>query len=303
MAIPTSKAEMYEQLEEIYLEYRNINQTVGNMTLETLKIDKIDYTPKTEEELLLEARELLQPWYNEEYEKRLSNLDTQYRVYYIKKQDLLTKETAEHEAFEQNIEERIEDLEKKALEHGFANTELFMDAYAKITEQSVNGQAKITSKYDDLRQELTNKMAEIEVEKAGLQEKYQNYLSHKISAKIVELREEDKKHNIEVLKYNNGVEEKLQRSINGNISANATLKLKFMEITSGGFSKDDLIQRGYYRKVIKCVSDYYTYNYGTYAAAYTDILNEHNLMIYLEDYYVSVLELLRMRAQTEEEEP
>ncbi len=302
MAIPRSKAEMYEQLEEIYLEYRNINQAIGNMTLETLNIDKIDYTPKTEENLLEEARVILQPWYNEEYEKRLSNLDTQYRVYYIKKQDLLSKETAEHEALGQNIEERTSDLEKKALEHGFANTDLFMEAYAKITEQSVNGHAKITSKYDDLRQELTNKMAEIEVEKAGLQDKFQNYLSHKISAKIVELREEDKKHNIEVLKYNNGVEEKLQRSINGNISANASLKLKFMEITSEGFSKDDLIQRGYYKKIIKCVSDYYTYNYGTYAAAYMDILNEHDLMIYLEDYYVTVLELLRMRAQTEEEE-
>lgn len=302
MAIPKSKAEMYEQLEEIYLEYRNINQTIGNMTLETLNIDKIDYTPKTEADLLMEARELLQPWYNEEYEKRLSNLDTQYRIYYIKKQDLLTKEAVEREAFKQNIEERKEDLEKMALEHGFANTELFTDAFAKITEQNLNGQAKITSKYDDLRQQLTNKMTEIEVEKEGLQEKFEKYLSDKISAKILELREEDKKYNIEVLKYNNGVEEKLQRSINGNISANATLKLKFMEITSGGFSKDDLIQRGYYKKIIKCVSDYYTYNYGTYAAAYQDILNEHDLMIYLEDYYVSVLELLRMRAQTEEEE-
>ncbi|MBQ7339604.1 MAG: hypothetical protein IJW43_01980 [Clostridia bacterium] len=301
MAIPTSKAEMYEQLEEIYLEYRSINHTFGNMTLEPLNIERIDYTPKTEENLLEEARVLLQPWYNEEYEKKLSNLDTQYRVYYIKKQDLLSKETAEHEALGQNIEERTADLEKKALEHGFANTDLFMDAYAKITAQSINGHAKITSKYDDLRKEVTNKMTEIEEEKAGLEEKYQNYLSHKISAKIVELREEDKNHTIEVLKYNNGVEEKLQRSINTNISSNASLKLKFMEITSEGFSKDDLIQRGYYKKIINCVCDFYTYNFGTYGAAYTDILNEHNLMIYLEDYYVDVLELLRMRAHTEEE--
>ena len=60
-----------------------------------------------------------------------------------------------------------------------------------------------------------------------------------------------------MFKYNTSLEEKEMRSKNSNLSANASLTLKYLEIRSKSFSKEDLVNIGYYEQVIKCVCAYY----------------------------------------------
>ena len=72
---PATKEEMYQILERIFLDYRNTTIPFEQVQLEDIELEKLEYVSKTEEDFQLEARKLLTPWYNEEYDKRLKEIE------------------------------------------------------------------------------------------------------------------------------------------------------------------------------------------------------------------------------------
>ena len=67
-----------------------------------------------------------------------------------------------------------------------------------------------------------------------------------------------------------------------------------MEINTQFFTKDQLVEMGYYKDVITCVSGYY--DRLSALSAYQDITNETGLITYLDDFYESVVYMYRVRA-------
>ena len=91
-------------------------------------------------------------------------------------------------------------------------------------------------------------------------------------------------------------EEKMQKSRNSNLNANANLRIKHIEIQAKGYTKEELIQRGYYTQMLDCVSAFYSSDYfETPYLAYIDLLDEVQLIVYLDEFYSDLLELFRVR--------
>ena len=116
----------------------------------------------------------------------------------------------------------------------------------------------------------------------------------KVNAKIEELKQKQDETERSVFKYNNGIEEKVQKYRNTIAEANANLMLKFLEIRGGEYSKSELVEMGYYESVINCVCSYFDTLDAMTAA--TQIGKENKLMIYLDDYYDTVLYMYQQRA-------
>ena len=115
-----------------------------------------------------------------------------------------------------------------------------------------------------------------------------------IEEKVLELKLAQKESDEKVFKYNNSIEEKTQRYQNQIIRNNAELKLQFMEIRSGDYTKTELIDMGYYTDVLKCVDGYYQTL--SPSDAYLEICRESKLMIYLDEYYEQLVYVYSLRA-------
>ena len=123
---------------------------------------------------------------------------------------------------------------------------------------------------------------------------YSSVHEKQVIAKIEELREKEKEKEKEVFKYNNGIDEKVQRYENTIIRSNETLRLRYLEIKVTEFTKDQLVDMGYYEDVIRCICGYY--DTLTPSKAFTDMKYETKLPIYLDDYYVNIMNMYGVRA-------
>ena len=85
-----------------------------------------------------------------------------------------------------------------------------------------------------------------------------------------------------------------QRYSNSIKETKASLYIRFLDVSSGEYTKDQLVEMGYYTDVIRCVSGYYD----TLPAdtAFRDMNAEGDLMIYLDDYYDQMLYAYRTSA-------
>jgi len=115
-----------------------------------------------------------------------------------------------------------------------------------------------------------------------------------VSAKITELTEAQQEKIREVFKYNNGLTEKEQRYQNTIKQTNASLLLKFMSLRQGEFTKDELVEMGYYKDVIACVCNYYD-TLDTLTAA-QQITHDQDIPIYLDHYYETIVYMYTQRA-------
>ena len=74
----------------------------------------------------------------------------------------------------------------------------------------------------------------------------------------------------------------------------ASLYLRFLDISSGEYTKDQLVEMGYYTDVIRCIRGYY--DTLPVEDAYRDMFAEDKLAIYLEDYYQEIMYIYKLHA-------
>ena len=129
--IPTTKAQMYQTLKEIYHYYRIQRNGFTPVQFEDLELTRITFTPLTDAELRLKATDLVSASQEKEklsrkeklerekseLEEKLSDLDT-------KEQELITKITSRYTASRNSIE-------TETARKGFSNTSVLLD---KLTE-------------------------------------------------------------------------------------------------------------------------------------------------------------------------
>ena len=282
---PTTAEEMYEVLEQIYYDYRLKIDGYEDAGLVDLVLDKMEFTPKTEEELLIEARTLVTPWYDAELLK--AKKVNSAKIDALKKQlNQLVKE----------ILESGKKIEKEAIKKGYYNSDLMLQKIAKIEEVKLEKLQEIENEFLTKKMDISNEISTLEECAENLENDYELYFDNKIQAKFLELKEAQEEREREIFKYNNGLVEKEKRNKNSNISANASLKLRYLEIRTKAYSREELVDMGYYNEVIKCVYAYYN-SIENHQQAYTQFLNDTKVIVYLEDYYENVLAVYRAKAE------
>ena len=167
----------------------------------------------------------------------------------------------------------------------------------KLTELEIKRSDKIFSlqaKYQDDLSSLTAKQTNLNQRLSQIDEYCQQIAEKENVAKKKELKDEQDQIVREVFKYNNGLDEKEKRYSNENIKTIANLELKFLDIKSGEFTKDQLIEMGYYQDVIDCVCAYYDSLPALTAAQ--QIKKDTKIVQYLDEYYDSLLYSYQQRA-------
>lgn len=292
--MPTTKSQMYETLNEIFLHYRMSRPEYEEYTPTPLSLTQMTFVELNDTQLLEKATNILKPSQEREMLKRkeklkekLDNVKTLLENARIS----LNKEIEEIKKEYKNIES---EAKKQAIKNGVEGSEIFAQKLLEIGREKAEVLANKNAYYGGLISTYTTSKTELEEEIDDVEDYFEDLFADEINAKFIELKKEQEEKKVEAFKYNNSIAEKEMRYVNTLEQERATLLLKYIEIQSTELSKNQLIALGYYSDVISCVCGYY--NTLSDASAYADIKNEGKLAIYLQDYYEEVITLYKIRA-------
>ncbi len=280
---PTTKQEMYDTLRELYMYYRVRRDIYEEPELVELNLEPLSFLPLSQGELEEKARNLLLGAQAKEIQEKRNTLfnrksSLQSKLENVEKNILEFTATTE-ETYAKSKKE----LKAKGLKNGLGDSNLILKELLQLEE---NKNTKILNYATKCLEDKSEILAEIEVvenELMNVEDSLYEIHQGQIQSKIVELNDEQQKIEREVFKYNNEVSEKLQKAQNTNVKTTASLKMKYLEIKAQPVSHDELVELGYYKKVVDCATAYYNTLPPSYA--YNDIKNEVALSIYLDEFY------------------
>lgn len=293
--IPTTRQQMYDTLNDLYNYYRLRRLNYDGVNLDELSIEKIVFTPSTDAELLEKAAIDLSASQKEKVLNRTETLNKEKVSLEAKLSSLDKEAETEAEEISKAYKEAEETFKKTAIKNGLINSTVIPDKLAELRKEKGEKIAKIQADKISLKAEIQAKINSITTLLQNVSTYYEDVFAAEINAKIVELKDAEAKLSLEAFKYNNLAQEKELKYNNSILRSEADLELKYIQIKANELSKEELIDMGYYSDVIACVCGYY--NSLTPVQAYTDIRNEPNLAIYLDDYYQQIVYFYKVNAE------
>lgn len=292
--LPTTKQEMYTILNELFHYYRVRREGFEEIALTELHLERLSYTPPSDDDIAVKAEKLVAAEKAREKTEYVSDLNSQ--IIELTEKIAFAEINAEEEIknVEELYEKSIETIAQKASNVGVHYSSIIVDKTAALLDSKNKSVAKITAKKNDTVTELSAKKQALEQKLSGVDDYFRDTHSADTEKKKIELMDERETLMREIFKYNNGLDEKEQRYRNTIKQTNASLKLRFLDISSGEFSKDQLVEMGYYEDVVNCVCGYY--DRLDSATAFQDIGSEKKLAIYLDDYYQDVVYMYSLLA-------
>lgn len=293
--LPTTKAQMYTTLKSIYAYYRINSSAYMGQQREPLVLNRLSFTPLSDNELKSKAEDIVSPGIERERQKAKLEIDKEIETLNEKKNETTNKYNEimlEIEEDYNKIKEKLkEEASKKGLSYSSMTTEKMYQAEKDKSEKSIEKQIEKNGKIT----EINSKITVLQNKKNDIDDFYDDLLILDKNAKFIELKEAQDKTVREIEKYNNSQGEKETRYLNANLLSDATLELRYLDIKSKGINKDVLVDAGYYADVIRCISAYY--DTLSPVNAYNDIKSETGLITFLEDFYEDLIYSYRVRAQ------
>ena len=291
---PKTKEQMYTTLQEIFYYYRIRRESWESVELQPLQLKRLQYKKSTEQEISERAEKLVSPDVKLKKYQSIQELT-------LARSELASKMVSLNQQI-QDIEEGIVSLYDKQVEEIKERISRLGTTNSTIEASEINkARNKQNEEIARAMQEHGEKIAVIQGEIQSIESKileaetfYNNLLEEEILKKIEELKAEEDKRFEEVEKYNNSIDEKELRHSNDVLVKQANLELKYKELNQAFFSKDQLIEMGYYKDVMTCVCAYY--NTLDALKAYQDLMAESKVVIYLEDYYSDIVYMYRSKA-------
>jgi len=281
--LPTTKGEMYAILNDLFYYYRIRREGYEEINLQPLNLTRMEYQPATDEELKVKAEKLVAAQKSRELSDYKSKLSREITVLAEKITLAESNAVREVEAVEKLYADSIEAVLKKATVAGIYSSSIMVDKTAQLEDSKNKSIQEITSKNNENIASLTAQKTALEYELSAAEDYFKSSHEADTDKKLTELIDEREKTVREVFEYNNALDEKEQRYINTIKQTNASLKLRFLDISTGHFTKDQLVDMGYYEDVIRCVCGYF--DRLDPSAAFQDIGSEKKLAVYLDDYY------------------
>ncbi len=289
---PETEKELLSTLNSIYKYYRLRKDPYSEPDLPLINLQEISYEKMTDEEIEAYARELLLGEQQKEILQRKEDLQKE-----IKEKKSLIEQCSctlqeKQKAVINNYEEKIKSLEQDGEKNGLIKSnvimrnkaKLFAERDEKVKELTVNAEEEICA--------LKSEIASLEEQEKGVEEYFAKTHQSALSSKVAELKQKQYDFMIEVLKYNNSVQEKNVKYANYIENTKANLQVKYIEIRTTPYTKEDLIDLGYYGEVVDCISEYYKrFDDST---VYSEFSACPKLMLYLEDFYETMCTYYKM---------
>lgn len=288
---PTTKDEMYEILQQIFYYYRIQRQADTGVTLNELELDRMTYTPMSAAEITAKAQTALKSAQAEKvlnYKKKISDeiaeLGEKVTLYGAQK-------TAAEAAARESYAAATLKAEREAVKRGIAQSSAVIDRIADLQTALAAEIVSIDAGYDEKIAAAQAKITRLQADYAGADTYYSQVFGYEILAEEDRIKSDEQKLIREIFKYNNGLDEKEQRAANSIITTTRSLELRYMNIASNFFTKDQLVEMGYYKDAIACVCAYFD----TLApvTAFQQIAHDAKVAIYLDDYYSNVVYMYR----------
>ncbi len=292
--LPRTKDEMYATLKQLFHYYRVEREGYAGVTLEELKLDRMQFVPLNEDELRLKASRSLMGVHHREIEnykneitEKITENTARVSAFVQERNNLLNQINVAYSESENKIKEQ-------AMKNGLINSSILVDKLASLETAKNNKIADTNSLYSEKITKLNSELEWLYLAREQAEEYFSNIHDKEYHSKTLELKQEQDEIERTVFKYNNSLEEKELKYRNSMAQKSVELKLKFMEIQSGEFTKDELVDMGYYDDVLACVCGYY--DNLTPLSAFQDIVNEERLMVFLDDYYQHTVYMYKLRA-------
>lgn len=292
--IPTTKSQMYAVLNDLFYYYRIRREGFQDINLLPLTLEKMSTSVPSDSELTTTANTLLAPSQEREIKKYKQEINLEITEIEAKIQ-LANQNTAKQiEQINELYEQSLSKIQGQIASSGLINSSIIIDKTTQLEQDKNTKITEINVKNDQEVANLTAKKTALENKLSNSSTYFSTIHSKEKLAKVVELKEERQKLSNEIFKYNNSIEEKQQRYENSIKETKCSLELRFLDISSGEFTHDQLVEMGYYEDVIKCICGYYdTLNA---LDAYYNITAEKKLAIYLDEYYTEIIYTYKLRA-------
>lgn len=291
---PTTQAQMYEILQEIFYYYRVKRESFSGVELQELELERLVFTPLTDAELLEKAQEINWAKQQEFKSNYLAEINKELTAINTKLDALASAFEEQEQKINLEFDEGTARLNEIIVKNGLAGSTIVVDKAFELEAKRIDTLTEMQQQYQLDLSDLNARRTSL-VEKQSQAESYCSLIAQKENqATKKELKDEQDKIEREVFRYNNGLDEKEKRYSNENKKAIANLELKFLDIRSGEFTKDQLIEMGYYQDVIDCVCSYYDSLPALTAAQ--EVKKDTKIIQYLDEYYDSLLYLYQQRA-------
>ena len=292
--LPTTLDEMYQTLSQIFDHYRVRKEGFEEIMLQDLVLERLDIQQLSDQDLLTKAEKILEA----EHEREKKNYQTELssKTLAIQEKIALLEKSSQEEIT--NIttlyDQSIEKMQNQALKSGLMNSSIVVDKTALLEDSKNQKIAELTWQKNDKIASLTAEKEQLNAKILASDEYFDEIHQKEIYKKFIELCDEREKRRIEVFKYNNSLDEKEQRYANSIKETKSSLYLRFLDIKSGEYTKDQLVEMGYFEDVVTCVCAYL--DTLEPIEAYQIFLAEQKLIMYLDYYYEQVGLLYKFKA-------
>ena len=293
-ATPTSKSQMYEILQEIFYYYRIQREATEEIELNDLELTRLTYTPMTDADRAAKAQTNLSAAQAEKvlnYKKKIS--DEIYELG-VKITTYGTQKTASENTARASYAAAITKVEQEAIKRGIAQSSAVIDRIAELETELAVKITEIDADYDEKIAVAQAKISRLQTDLTGADTYYSQVFNYEVLAEKAKIKDEEDKLQREIFKYNNGLDEKEQRAANSLATTRRSLELRYINITNNYYTKDQLVEMGYYKDVIDCVCAYF--DTLSAVAAYQQISHDTKVAIYLDDYYANVVYMYKTLA-------
>ena len=290
---PTTKEEMYSILKDIFYYYRIKKAEFHQETLRPIRLERLECNLLDDKELMKKAEDLVAYDQLLEMDKLHVKLNEELENYKHKYRESTRVYNLTVEKIIENYNKSALNIQEQALKRGVGLTSVVTAQLAELESKKNDYLSDAERQCEEEKGFYSSKIDEITERMSHLSDEFTEAFERQKTQKFIELKDEQDKLEREIFKYNNVINEKEQRSINSVAQSNATLQLKYMEISSENFTKDQLIEMGYYVDVIDCVCAYYD-TLEPYTA-WREIANDEKVVIYLEEYYTQVVFMYQSR--------
>lgn len=292
--LPTTKEEMYVVLAELFNHYRVRKEGYEETELIDLELERLNTTQESDSELLTKAQKLLKA----QHEREIKNYETELSSKIVALQEqisLLERHSVQEVSSITNLyKESVKKVQNQAIKSGLLNSSIIVDKTALLEDSKNQKIAQVIQEKNDKVAIYTAEIEQLNAKLASSADYFKAIHQCDVDKMFIELCEDREKKKIEVFKYNNSLDEKEQRHSNSIKETKSSLYLRFLDIKAAEYTKDQLVDMGYFKDVIKCISAYF--DTLEPLAAYHLFLAEKELVTFLDYYYEQVALVYKLRA-------
>ena len=285
---------MYETLQEIFYYYRIQREADTEVNLSALQLTRMTYTPMTAQESYAKAQQNLRAAQAEKILNYKRGLTDEINALTAQVTAYGTQAAAAKQRTREQYAQATQKAEREAVKRGIAQSSAVIDRIAELQTALAAELNAIDAEYDAKIAAAEAKASVLQTRLTGADTYYSQVFEYEILAEQQKIKDAEAALQRDIFKYNNGLDEKEQRSANSVISETRSLELRYMNVSMNYFTKDQLVEMGYYKDVIDCVCAYY--DTLSAANAYQGIAHDTRAAIYLDDYYSNVVYMYKTLA-------